>query len=55
MEAVTKLCSQKLKLTSSVLIAIVILIICHAQFSSVTEPIDHNVEADEGYTRKHKL
>ena len=34
MEAATKLCSQKLRLTSSVLLAIVILIICHAQFSA---------------------
>ena len=33
MEAATKLCSQKLRLTSSVLLVIVILIICHAQFS----------------------
>ena len=34
MEAATKICSQKLRLTSSVLLSIVILIICHAQFSA---------------------
>ena len=34
MEAATKICSQKLRLTSSVLLAIVLLIICQAQFSA---------------------
>ena len=35
MKAVNKLCSQKLKLIiSSVLLSFVVLIICHAQFSS---------------------
>ena len=40
MEAVTRLCSQKLKLISSVLLVFVILLICHAQFSAkiIEEP-----------------
>ena len=45
MEAATKICTQKLRHTSSVLLAIVILIFCQAQFTADVkkEPTEPNV------------